>query len=291
VDPGETLRQIRSTLRTPTAALTDGEAREYLDLLADQVSNLDEWLGRGGFARKEMTWQRNSGILVRDKQNCSHWWDHHQGARRISRMSYQIRQIVEQTWREHIGLPSEWTPQQITTFLDREAGAICRQIEARMGTAQGPAVARWKAGNPGQEPDYPTLTALINTGRNQITEEVLTEALYDKIPIDHEPSHEEVPGDPVNTDMEPANRWRFPTARTPEPDADLEELADRLLPMRSTLVRVMAAHLLQTMREDGLPLPDEEDVPAMLSFMNRLESGMTADGQPLDGPGALVETR
>ncbi|NUS42341.1 MAG: hypothetical protein HOQ24_01395 [Mycobacteriaceae bacterium] len=206
-------------------------------------------------------------------------------------MSQEIRQIVEQTWRDHIGLPPEWTPQQTATFLDQETSAICGQIEARMGTAQGPAAARWKAENPGQEPDYLTGVALINTGRNQITEEVLTEALYDKVPINDEPLPDEAPGGQAKKNVEPAARWRFPAARTPEPDADLEELADRLLPTRSTLVRVMAAHLLQAMREDGQPLPEETGAAAMSSFTNRLEAGMRQDGQPLDGPGALIETR
>ncbi|KZM71634.1 hypothetical protein [Nocardia terpenica] len=205
-------------------------------------------------------------------------------------MSNQIRQIVEQTWREHIGLPPEWSPEQISTFLDRETRAISRQIADRMGTAQGPAVARWKTENPGQEPDYLTLVALINTGRQQITEEVLTEALYDKIPVHDEPL-DAGPGEPVTADVVPADRWRVPTARRPEPDTELEELADRLLPTRSTLVRVMAAHLLQVMREDGQPLPEAHDSAAMSSFMNRLETGMRKDGQPLDGPGALAATR
>lgn len=206
-------------------------------------------------------------------------------------MSYEIRQIVERAWREHIGLPPEWSTQQIATFLDRETSSICGQIETRIGTAQGPAVARWKAENPGREPDFPTLTALINTGRRQVTEEVLTEALYDKVPFVEEPLDDDAPAESVSAAVAPADRWRFPTARTPEPDADLDELADLLLPTRSTLVRVMAAHLLQVMREDGQPLPLASDLVAMSLFTNRLEHGMLLDGQPLDGPGALAETR
>lgn len=204
-------------------------------------------------------------------------------------MSYQIRQIVAQTWREHIGLPPEWSPRQVTTFLDQEATSICSEIEARMGTAQGPAVARWKAENPGQEPDYPTLVALINTGRHQITEEVLAEALYDKIPPPADPVNP-LPDNPQTSSVERADRWRFPAART-EPDAGLDELADQLLPHRSTLVRVMAAHLLQAMREDGQPPPAGPDDPAMSSYISRLEAGMRLDGQPLVGPGALAEMR
>ncbi|KZM75490.1 hypothetical protein [Nocardia terpenica] len=206
-------------------------------------------------------------------------------------MSHQIRQIVETTWREHIGLPTEWSPTQIDSFLDQQTASICGEIEQRMGTAQGPAVARWKLEHPGQEPDYMTLVALINTGRAQVTEEVLSEALYEKVP-EPEDSRDDLPVEPARRMVSSSpDRWRFPDQRTPEPDADLDALADRLLPNRSTLVRVMAEHLLQTMREDNQPLPDVRHDPAMLSFINRLEAGMRLDGQPLDGPGALVETR
>ncbi|NUS42342.1 MAG: hypothetical protein HOQ24_01400 [Mycobacteriaceae bacterium] len=49
MDPDETLRQIRSILRAPTSP-ADGDASKNVDALAEHVSNLDEWLSRGGFA-------------------------------------------------------------------------------------------------------------------------------------------------------------------------------------------------------------------------------------------------
>ncbi|WP_225730458.1 MULTISPECIES: hypothetical protein [unclassified Nocardia] len=203
-------------------------------------------------------------------------------------MSQQIREIVEQTWHNHIGLPPEWTPTQTEEFLARETAAICSEIDRRTTSAQPQAIQRWKAEH-GQEPDYLTTVGLLNNTRQSITEQVLTEALYEKIPPEPQDVLE-TPDAPTDLDeqVDAAQRWRDPMARTPDPDPDLDELADRLLPHRSTLVRVMAAHLLQVMREDGQPLPTGPDDPAVAPFTNRLEQGMQADGQPLDGPGALA---
>lgn len=201
-------------------------------------------------------------------------------------MSQQIRAIVETTWRQYIGLPPEWTPEQIDSFLATETASICTEIERRIVATQPQALAQWKAAT-GREPDYLTTAGLINNLHSQVTEAVLTEALYEKLPEPEETPAEGAPKTAVAASTSP-DRWRDPATRTPEPDPDLDALADRLLPHRSTLVRVMAAHLLQTMREDREPLPSEASDPGSASFINRLEHGMRADQLPLDGPGALA---
>ncbi|NNH73000.1 hypothetical protein HLB23_24590 [Nocardia uniformis] len=201
-------------------------------------------------------------------------------------MSQQIHAIVETTWRQHIGLPPEWTTEQINSFLTTETATICTEIERRTVAGQQQALAQWAKAT-GREPDYLTTVGLINNLRNQVTEAVLTEALYEKIPVAPETPADSEPKTAVAVSASP-DRWRDPATRTPEPDPDLDALADQLLPHRSTLVRVMAAHLLQTMREDGEPLPGEVNDPRSASFINRLEQGMRADRLPLDGPGALA---
>ncbi|RJO77645.1 hypothetical protein D5S18_07885 [Nocardia panacis] len=203
-------------------------------------------------------------------------------------MTQQIHALVEQTWRDHIGLPPEWTPEQTRRFLNGEAAAICTEIDRRIPGAQLLTLQRWKSEH-GHEPDYPTTVGLLNNARQSITELVLTEALYEKIPPENDAAELETPSAATYPDnlVDAVQRWRYPWARTPEPDRDLDDLADLLLPHRSTLVRVMAAHLLQVMREDGQTLPVGPADPALSPFTNRLEEGMRADNQPLDGPGAL----
>ncbi|WP_051179973.1 hypothetical protein [Nocardia concava] len=199
-------------------------------------------------------------------------------------MSQQIRAIVETTWRVHIGLPPEWTNEQIERFLSAETATIDTEIQRRIAAYKPQALARWRA-QTGLEPDYLTTVGLINNLRNQVTEAVLTEALYEKIPAAQDTPVEDAQPTEAPLDSS-AERWRNPATRTNEPDPDLDDLADRLLPHRSMLMRVMAAHLAQAMREDGEPLPVDPSDPRLASFINRLEQGMRADRLPLDGPGA-----
>ncbi len=203
-------------------------------------------------------------------------------------MSQQIRAIVEQTWRNHIGLPADWTPAQTEEFLTSQTTTICAEIDRRTTDMQAQTLRQWMSDHR-REPDYLTKAGLLNNLRQMITEQVLTEALYEKIPPEADETLEpETLSGTADLPVEAADRWRYPVARTAEVDPDLDELADRLLPHRSTLVRVMAAHLLQAMREDGQPLPTSPGDPALAPFTNQLEQGMQADNQPLDGPGALV---
>ncbi len=203
-------------------------------------------------------------------------------------MSQQIHAIVERTWREHIGLPTEWTPAQTESFLTSQTATICAEIDRRTADTQTHALQQWTTDH-GSEPDYLTKVGLLNNQRQLITEQVLTEALYEKTPLEADETLEpETLSDTADLPVQAMDRWRYPAARTAEVDPDLDELADRLLPHRSTLVRVMAAHLLQVMREDGQPLPSGPGELALAPFTNRLEQGMQADSQPLDGPGALV---
>jgi hypothetical protein len=200
-------------------------------------------------------------------------------------MALQIRQTVEQVWTQSIGLPPDMMPAEIDRFLGQQTENLLAVIEQAMGTAQGPLVAQWKADHNGREPDFQTKVALINTARARITEQVLQDHLYDKIPPEiEEPTPSEQP-EPVPAAA--MDRWRNPLTRS-EPSPELEEQTDRWFPAKSTLWRVMLSYLLQAMREDGLPTPNGPQDPEMTAVIDRLEAAMIADGQPLDGPGALV---
>ncbi|WP_330251448.1 hypothetical protein OG874_35720 [Nocardia sp. NBC_00565] len=198
-------------------------------------------------------------------------------------MSLQLRQHIETVWTRSIGLPPDLTAEEIDRFLDRETETISALIEQGMGTAQGPTIAQWKAEHNGQEPDYPTKVALINTARLHITEQVLQQNLYEKIPPEPD---DPTPQEALEIDRGP-ERWRDPLSRS-EPTPELEKLTDQWFPAKSTLWRVMLAYLLQSMDEDGATIPTGPQDPAMATVVFRLEAAMMADGQPLDGPGALA---
>jgi len=43
-------------------------------------------------------------------------------------MSAEIRQIVARTWREHIGVPQEWSSEQTEEFFTEEATRMADRI-------------------------------------------------------------------------------------------------------------------------------------------------------------------
>ncbi|MCX5042490.1 hypothetical protein OG921_04795 [Aldersonia sp. NBC_00410] len=214
-------------------------------------------------------------------------------------MPEPIRQIVEQTWRDAIGFPPDWTPTQVDTFLDSEADRLAEMIETQMGSAQGSLVDEWIRKHD-HAPDYPTTVSLIETARRSITEQVLTSELYEKIPNREDPfppamsvpewreSQEreqrtrlsEAKGDP--------QRWKHPLRRS-DPQPEIDELARRLWPDRSALFRVTGSFLLQTRQEDAQPIPTGPEDPLAVSFTNLVSEALTETGRPLDGPGKLAD--
>lgn len=209
-----------------------------------------------------------------------------------------IRQIVAQTWRESIGLPQEWTAPEKAEFLDREAARISALIETEMG-GQGPLVAQWTAEH-GEPPNYPTTVALIEQARRSITDTVLQNELYDKIPHDPDPfppmvSVEEAEERDQLTDqvrraraLGDPTRWTHPLRRN-EPTPDLVELSRILWPDRSALFRVTGSFLLQVRTEDSEPIPTGPTDPLAASFTNQVREALIEAGRPLDGPGKLVD--
>lgn len=209
-------------------------------------------------------------------------------------MSGQIFAEVSRVWTDLIGLPESMTESEKQEFLQERTAEISAQIELSMGTAQGPLVASFKSEH-GREPDFPTKLALIETARAQITAQVLQEMLYEQIPEALDPFPEEadsgnVPEKSAEQNRNDPQRWRKALVRS-EPRKEIEELTDQLFPTRSTLYRVMAAYLMQTLSEDGRQIPTSSSDPLLPSFISQLEAAMVEDGQPLDGPGALVERK
>lgn len=209
-----------------------------------------------------------------------------------------IRQIVEQTWRTSIGVPPQWSEQQTRDFFDSEADRIAELIEEQMG-GRGPLVAQWTAEH-GHAPDYLTTVRLIETARRSITEVVLAEELYEKIPNQEDPfppltsveqwdeeqqAQEEArlaeaAGDP--------DRWKHPLRRR-DPEPLIAELARMLWADRSALFRVTGAFLLQARHEDNQPLPTGTSDPLAASFTNQVREALIEAGKPLDGRGKLVD--
>src|SRR4051794_34265703 len=100
--------------------------------------------------------------------------------RKEPRMSSEIAQIVERTYREHIGLPQEWSSTEEQAFLDRETTRLSMLVAAQAGALGDAAIATWTQ-EKGLAPDYLTTVRLLNTARAQAQEMVLEQELYSQV--------------------------------------------------------------------------------------------------------------
>lgn len=193
-------------------------------------------------------------------------------------MSSEIARIVERTYRQEIGLPAAWGPEQALEFLHRETtrlALLVAEMAAEMGAA---AIAAWEQ-RTGHAPDYLTTVGLVNTATSQAREVVLQQELYAQIPPDPEPTEGLTAGDPEQVDPSNPDRWQTP--HRSEPTEQIEELVARLWPDRSDWFTIKAEYLLQARSEDGRPLPSSPESALTLHLARLVEADLVSDGLPL----------
>ena len=200
-------------------------------------------------------------------------------------MSSEIRLILEQTYRDHIGVPTDWTPEQTRVFFDFEAARLGRLIAATSAQLQDQAISDATI-RTGQPPDYLTTVGLINQAKSQARELILTQELYEQIPdpveIPDDLSSETNPIDesPSRIDWDNPNRWK--TLYRSEPTSPTITLTDRVWPDRTALFRIKAAYLLQARSEDQLPLPQHPNDPLVPELTAMVEQDLRDDGMPIN---------
>jgi len=181
-------------------------------------------------------------------------------------MSEEIRRIVQQVWTEHIGIPQEWSPEQTSTFLAGEAERMTNQINVMAAEQQEVAIVEWRGRHDGQVPDTMTHLGLIQAARLQCQEIVLSQELYELVPVAEEdrdltPLEQQAANERFE-DAE-AREWaaaqsdpqRWRTVYAPEPTEQTEEAVAMIWPERSIMFRVVAAKLWEVRVIDNLPLP------------------------------------
>lgn len=205
---------------------------------------------------------------------CSAFW-------RTLEMSTEIRQIVETTYTDHIGLPPEWRPEQRRVFLDQEASRLTRLVHLSAASLQERVISDWTK-RMGREPDYLTTVGLINQAKAQAREIVLSQELYEQIPELIDPAVTETFDDDETprVDWHNPNRWN--TLYRSEPTTAVEQLVLRLWPTRSDWFRIKAEYLLQARLEDELPIPDTESHPLIPELVTLIEDAQRGDAMPLD---------
>jgi len=196
---------------------------------------------------------------------------------RSLRMSELIRQMVERTYRSHIGLPTEWSPEQQRLFLDREAARLSHRSAALAAELGEAAITEW-ARRMGQAPDYLTSVGLRNNATAQAREQVLTEELYALVPQDPDHDLPQTQQQPQTVEWGNPDRWRTP--RRSEPTEAIQTLVARLWPDRSDWFAIKAEYLLQARSEDGHELPNSPHSRLARELASLVEADLADDGLP-----------
>jgi len=196
-------------------------------------------------------------------------------------MSAEIRQIVARTWREHIGVPAEWSREQTEEFFTEEATRMADRISRMQAEQQLVVIRQWRNAHNGDQPDYLTQVGLINSARAQCQEIVLSQELYEQIPEDSENSEEEDELQAAWEAQVEREQWfrRLPEGDEPwkvaareNPDRwktvfrseATEEIVDAvaaLWPQRTATFHFYMELLWQSRVEDNKPVPAMEPVP------------------------------
>ena len=219
-----------------------------------------------------------AGTWIRTSRICSA-----SSMRAVTVSSPEIRQIVGDIYRQHLGLPPEWTPTQQETFLEGQAARLTQQIAELADQMGAQAVSDWTQQH-GQHPDYLTNVGLLNTAMLAAKEIVLTNELYEMIP---EPADPPVPDLDQSPPMVEAGqvpweqRWTQTRYRT-DPSEQIEDLVAHIWPAPdfSAVFRIKAGYLLAARSEDQLPLPAQPTDPLAAQLAAMVYHDLRHDGLP-----------
>lgn len=197
-----------------------------------------------------------------------------------------IAVVVERVWTQNIGLPAQWSPQQVREHLTAQTQRIETMIDNAV-QGQGPLVQEhWKEHGTG--PNYLTTVALMNQAQAQAREEILDQELYSLIPS----SDQSVETDPevlaqreINQDNEireqyrnDPDRWKK-ILRSSEPTPEIVEMTEKLWSGQHVQLRILAERLMQARQEDGHQLPTSPTDPLFQEFTNLLDQELAEKGR------------
>ena len=194
-------------------------------------------------------------------------------------MSAEIRQIVARTWKEHIGVPQEWSTEQTEEFFTAEATRMADRISRMQAEQQLVVIRQWRHAHNGDQPDYLTQVGLINSARAQCQEIVLSQELYEQIPDDLD-AVEQAEQEEYEARYWEEQTWcRLPQGNDPEsvsrrtdPDRwkgvyrspateEVEDAVKAVWPEQTIPFWVLMGLLWQSRVEDGKPVPSTVPLP------------------------------
>ncbi|OZD60812.1 hypothetical protein CH263_20190 [Rhodococcus sp. 06-1059B-a] len=189
-----------------------------------------------------------------------------------------ITQDVMKLYLEHVGLPTELSPEDQQEFLERESERIAERIDNMKIHMQDQVLERYLRQN-GEPAPYLEKVGLINQAWAQATEFVIDEEIYGRLPADMEayPPDQESAASEAERDQaqiqvhkSDPERWRDPL-NCEDPDREADNLTDLLWPGQTVQFLYYAAHLVAARIEDGQPYPTSRNHPLYPSFTSLLE--------------------
>ncbi|KIQ14146.1 hypothetical protein [Rhodococcus sp. MEB064] len=187
-------------------------------------------------------------------------------------------QDVMKLYLEHVGLPTELSPEDQQEFLERESERIAERIDNMKVHMQDQVLTRYVREN-GHPAPHSEQVGLINQAWAQATDFVINEEIYGKLPEDMEaypPDQEsaetEAERDRARIQVHRSNpeRWRQPV-NCEDPATSTRQLQDLLWEEKPSRFRYYAVHLLQARIEDDQPYPTSREHPLYPSFTSLLD--------------------
>ncbi|MBY6708098.1 hypothetical protein HQ308_14930 [Rhodococcus sp. BP-241] len=198
--------------------------------------------------------------------------------RTVTPMIDPITQDVMKLYLEHVGLPTELSPEDQQEFLERESERIAERIDNMKVHMQDQVLTRYVREN-GHPAPYLEQVGLINQAWQQATDFVINEEIYNQLPEemeayppDQESSEAEAERDRARIQVHRSDpeRWRNPL-NCADPDKEAGDLTELLWEERPMHFRYFAAHLIAARIEDSQPYPTSRQHPLYPSFTNLLD--------------------
>ncbi len=190
-----------------------------------------------------------------------------------------MRQAVDEVYRQWIGTPTEWTPQQRDRFIDTVTQGLDQLAGELAVDVQEGAIRRWTLDHQGSYPEHATKMALYQTSLENAREAIVRRELYDKIPRPEEDADYQPPVPIHGVPWE--KRWtdlRFQV----EPTEAVQELANRVWPDHSPMFRVVAALLLAVRIQDGMAVPNSDRHVLAAALAAEINEELVKTGYPAE---------
>jgi len=199
-----------------------------------------------------------------------------------------VRTEVARIWREWIGMDPDLSVEEREAQIDAEALRLTSMVDQIVGDSpHGFLAEQWRQERPGQEPDFPTTVALIETARRSAREKVLEQELYPQLTATAAAQTEQELAEISAAAAAEARRLR--EARDPNrwrrSMVEVSELAERIVSRvwgtaGTFEFQMLALSLVQQRLEDNEPTPTTSADPVREELEAMIDEQMRSQTTP-----------